>query len=1002
LSLTPLNGFSNTVGFAVSSAPAGFSTAFSVQSLSSGSTTLSVTVDSTVPDGDFLLGITATGGGVSRIIGVSVTVGLPLSCSIAVSSAGGGYSGFLARTDHPSLHRDSSFADYCSITVAGERAVLVTMSGTFFDSYMYLLSSTGDVIASDEDTGGVGDDARISMNLPAGTYFVELTSKDPQKTGNYSFGVSLRLPILTTMTPTVGVIGTSVNITLTGENFVGSPFEVQVSGCPGTTVSNVIVVSPTTATATLNLSTVLAFCSVRVSTPAGGSFNAPSFRTIPPLPTITSISPTVGVHGQTIPVTITGTSFLGNVSVRFFGPNLVNLPTPRSVAPTTISLDLIVGINTVPGVYNFTVTTDGGTSNTVPFTIAAAPPIINFLSPAVGGPGLAGRVIISGTSFTEPFQINTGNDIQVSDSKLTNLNQIEATFTVSPSAPFGNYPVSVTTAAGTSPAVTYAVVPPPTLTSLSPVRAFLGRNTAVTLTGTNFYCETNPLIDGSGVSVSSNSQSGGCSSTSKTITVAVSSTAPLGPRNIRVSGPNGSSNSVTLNIVPVPPIIQSVTPPYGNQAASSVISITASDLNLGPISVAVSGTGVQVTGQTVAGSTLTATLAIASDAPIGPRNLTVTNSQGESDPIVFTVTPPTWPDFTVVQSLPSSLASGFDEINVIRVRNEGTKENTLPVTVTLTLNVDGVLASTSDQGWACSTSDRIITCTSSLSIAANSERALTLTLPVPTLNGLFSSAVEMNSVEDYNVSNNRVTSTSQMFSPPTPRVVIAPVPLQAGQQGTLALEMPQPFRYDIVGTVNTVTLSFNAFGFPATTDPALQFATGGRTVSYIIRANTLQAEFNGIPGPIGFQTGTVSGIVQFSGTFKAGRNAAVSISGNATLPATPPTITAASTEKTGDGFVAAITLYAPTRVVSTLSFRFDSTTPIRFSCGGAAGCTATGSTITFNVNSLFSAWYTTSTAYGSLVTIRIPFTIQGSISATVTVTLTNPSGTSNVMSFPVP
>jgi len=998
LSLTPLNGFSSTVDLAVLSPPAGFSIVFSPPSLSTGSTTLSVTVDSTVPDGIYDLNITATGGGVTRIVGVSVTVGVPLSCAIV--AGGSGYSGFLEKTDHASIHRPSSFADYCSVTVAGERAVSMTMNSSF-GSYLYLLSSTGDVIASDEDTGA-GDDARILTVLTAGTYFVELTSRDPAKSGSYSFGVSLTLPILTSLTPSVGVHGTSVNITVTGENFIGSPFGIQVSNCPGTTVSNVIVASPTTATATLNLPTLLVFCGIRVSTPAGSSSVQLNFKLIPPPPTITDISPSFGVHGQTVPVTITGTNLFSASSddkVFFSAPNVSFAVKTRT--STTITLDLNINVNTVPGLYDFTVTTSGGTSNTATFTIVAAPPIINFLSPAVGGPGLSGRVVISGKSFTAPFQINTGSDIQVSDANLTNLAQIEATFTVSPTAAFGNYPVSVTTTAGTSPAVMFAIAPQPTLTSLSPHRAFLGRNTTVTLTGTNFYCETNPLIDGSDVSVSSNSQSGGCSSTSKPITVAVSPTAPVGPRNIKVSGPNGVSNSVTIDIVPVPPIIQSVTPPYGRQGASNVISIVASDLNLGPISVGVSGAGIQVTSQTVAGSTLTATVAITSDAPIGSRNLTVTNNQGESDPVVFTVTPPTWPDLTVRQVLPPQLFRGFNETQIITVRNEGTKETTIPVTVTTTLPFDGISVSTSSPGWSCSSSGRTTTCTSPLSIAVNAERTLELTLTIPSLSGSGLIAVEVTSAEDYNPSNNRVTVTVNTASPPLPRFVISPLPLQPGQQATLGIEMPVPFHHDVVGTMNTVTLSFNVFG-GGTVDPAVQFATGGRSIGYIIRANTGQGEIGGVPGPIGFQTGTLQGSITFTGTFKAGNNSPIPFSTSATLQGAQPTITATAAEKTSNGVVFGITMFAPSRVVTNLSFQFDTTTPVLFGCGGVAGCSASGSRIQFNVQSLFSTWYSNNSGFGSLAIVRVPFTLQGTIAGTVTVTSTNPSGTSNVMSFPLP
>ncbi|HLQ78218.1 MAG TPA: hypothetical protein VK210_12740, partial [Terriglobia bacterium] len=88
--------------------------------------------------------------------------------------------------------------------------------------------------------------------------------------------------------------------------------------------------------------------------------------------------------------------------------------------------------------------------------------------------------------------------------------------------------------------------------------------------------------------------------------------------------------------------------------------------------------------------------------------------------------------------------------------------------------------------------------------------------------------------------------------------------------------------------------------------------------------------------------------------------------------------------------------------VRSLTFQFNTSTPIQLSCGGVAGCTASGSSISFNVTDLFSTWYASNPTYGSLATVRVPFNIQGTLSGSVKVTLSNTLGTSNVMSFPIP
>jgi hypothetical protein len=121
-----------------------------------------------------------------------------------------------------------------------------------------------------------------------------------------------------------------------------------------------------------------------------------------------------------------------------------------------------------------------------------------------------------------------------------------------------------------------------------------------------------------------------------------------------------------------------------------------------------------------------------------------------------------------------------------------------------------------------------------------------------------------------------------------------------------------------------------------------------------------------------------------------------------TVVSASPTIKDLSPAKTSSGFDTSFTLISSTREVRTLTFQFNTTAPIRLSCGGVAGCTANGATISFTVTSLFNSWYASNPAYGSLATVRVPFNIQGTISGSISVTLTNSVGNSNTMSFTIP
>jgi len=109
-----------------------------------------------------------------------------------------------------------------------------------------------------------------------------------------------------------------------------------------------------------------------------------------------------------------------------------------------------------------------------------------------------------------------------------------------------------------------------------------------------------------------------------------------------------------------------------------------------------------------------------------------------------------------------------------------------------------------------------------------------------------------------------------------------------------------------------------------------------------------------------------------------------------------------ATEKTATGFVAAFTLFSPSRRVNTLSFQFNASPPIRLSCGNLSSCSASGSTVTFQVQPLFNTWYANNTDFGSIATVRVPFTIDGTLSGTISMTVTNETGPSNTMSFTIP
>ncbi|HET9943762.1 MAG TPA: hypothetical protein VFR05_10490, partial [Terriglobia bacterium] len=236
---------------------------------------------------------------------------------------------------------------------------------------------------------------------------------------------------------------------------------------------------------------------------------------------------------------------------------------------------------------------------------------------------------------------------------------------------------------------------------------------------------------------------------------------------------------------------------------------------------------------------------------------------------------------------------------------------------------------------------------------------------------------------------------------PTPVIVLSSGSLEPGQQATISLNVTA-FPRELNDPMNLLTVTFVPSTSGAPMDPAVQFATGGRQVSFVIRANATTAEFQGLSGPLGFQAGTVAGTLTFRMTFRNKAGQIKTATAIANVARRPPTVTRVAATKNTDGFETAITLHSSPREVATLRLHFNLAQQVRMSCGNIPGCTVFGTIVTFNVSSLFSDWYAGNNDHGTLAMIRIPFLLDSSIKGTVLISTSNAMGSSNVMTLQLP
>lgn len=203
----------------------------------------------------------------------------------------------------------------------------------------------------------------------------------------------------------------------------------------------------------------------------------------------------------------------------------------------------------------------------------------------------------------------------------------------------------------------------PTLASITPTSATQGETKAVTLTGTNFASGATVNVDGAGITVSNVNY---VSSTAINATFTLATNATTGSHNVTVSsgGTTTSAVSFTVNAIG-PPTLATLSPASGIQGQNVSVTLTGTNFISGG-TVTVSGTGVSVINVAVVDAThVTATFAIAPNATLGDRNVTVATTAGTSAILKFTVTAL---QPAAVSSFPSNISSPVPTNSLIIVK----------------------------------------------------------------------------------------------------------------------------------------------------------------------------------------------------------------------------------------------------------------------------------------------------------------------------------------------
>lgn len=467
-------------------------------------------------------------------------------------------------------------------TPAGSAAFTLTVNGGNFggDSVVNFAGTalTTTVVSASQVTASVP----ANLVTTAGNVSVTLTTGGVTSNAA-SFTVSA--PAITSIDPdTVTAGGAAFLLTVNGSALgPGSIVQWTVAGTTTTLSTNDLSASEVTASVPSNLIGTTGTAQITVK--SGNSTSNSETLTIVAGPALSSINPdTITAGSGSFTLTANGTGFASGAVVQWNGAALSTTFQSADELTATVPANQVASVGTA----SITVKSAGVTSNSLTFTIVAAPTISSLNPNTITAGSVDFTLTVNGSGFAPGAAIKWNGTalgtVFVSSAQLT------ATVVSSQVASPGTEHVTVTSGGVTSNSVNFTVVSGPAITSLSPSAVTAG-SPAFTLTvnGTGFA--SGAVVEWNTTALSTTYKA----TTQLTASVPASLIASASTASVSVKSGGVTSNAITFTVTeqPLPASISSISP----------TSITAgTGANLGPVgscpsrvepvgTLAVSGTG---------------------------------------------------------------------------------------------------------------------------------------------------------------------------------------------------------------------------------------------------------------------------------------------------------------------------------------------------------------------------------------------------------------------------
>ena len=408
----------------------------------------------------------------------------------------------------------------------------------------------------------------------------------------------------------------------------------------------------------------------------GGKYNASA-------PTLTSISPNSAIHGQSMPVTLTGTSFAMGATIGLSGTG-ITVSNTTVVSSTQITATFAVTANAASGARNVTVTSSGSTTSAQAFTVNSLP-TVSSTTPANSATvvPINRKIIVTFSQAMNPMTLTT------------------ATFTVASSS---------TNVAGR---VKYDAT---NNTAIFAPTASLAASTTYTATITAGAKDTagNALA------------SGGSAPNPWTFTTGT--TADLTSPTVSSTNPAGGATVVPIN--------QKITATFSEAMDSSTITATTFNVKQGTIAVSGSVTYAGTTATFTPANNLAPATLFTATITSGAKDLAANALAGGGAPNPWTFTTGTSSDTSAPTVISTNPANGAPVVPINKTVNATFSKAMDPATITTgTFSVTGPGTTPVNGAVAYDAASNVATFTPATNLASNATFTATITSGAQDLEG---------------------------------------------------------------------------------------------------------------------------------------------------------------------------------------------------------------------------------------------------------------------------